>query len=303
MSIFKQIRSYIFSRFFYYRFKYTPVEKWDKIISQQFFLLKGEKMNWENPRTFDQKIQWLKLYDHSELRTRLTDKYEVRNWIKEKIGEEYLVTLLGKWDRPEDIDYNSLPSKFVLKANHGCGCNYIVTDKSLVDNDEVNSKFKKWLATNYAYLCGELQYKEIKPCIIAEEYIADLDGDIPDYKVWCFNGKAEYVMYLSERSKGLKMAFFNREWEKQDFVYSYAKNESEIPKPEQLEELIALAETLAKGFYHVRVDFYILKNGQIKFGEMTFSSAGGKSKWHPTDADLYLGSLLRLPIERGNCDE
>lgn len=299
MSVLGRIRGHIFSNFFYHKFENTPVEQWNHIIDQQFFLLKKEKMNWKLPKTIDQKIQWLKLNDDSELRTRLTDKYAVRSWVKDKIGEEYLVKLLGKWDTAEDIDYNNLPDKFVLKANHGCGCNYIVLDKTKVDRKDVNRKFKKWLSINYAYLCGELQYKNIKPCIIAEEYIADLDGEIPDYKVWCFNGKAEYVMYLSERTKGLKMAFYNREWEKQDFVYSYPKNESIIPRPEQLEKLISLAEILSEGFYHVRVDFYILKNGQIKFGEMTFSSAGGKSKWNPPEADFKLGSLLKLPTDKG----
>ena len=295
MSFLKRMRSFAFTKFFYYRFKNTPVEKWGHIIDQQFFLLKREKMNWKNPETFDQKIQWLKLNDDSELRTRLTDKYEVRKWVKNIIGEEYLVKLLGRWNKPEDIDFDSLPNKFVLKTNHGCGCNYIVTDKTKVDRSDIHKKFNKWLSINYAYFCGELQYKDTKPCIIAEEYIADIDGEIPDYKVWCFNGKAEYIMYLSERSKGLKMAFYNREWEKQDFVYSYIKNEAVIPRPKQLEKLIALAEALSAGFCHVRVDFYILKSGQIKFGEMTFSSAGGKSKWNPREADLKLGTFLKLP--------
>ena len=256
-------------------------------------------MDWNNPRTLDQKIQWLKLNDNSELRTDLTDKYKVRKWIKSTIGEEYLVKLLGKWDRPEDIDYDILPNQFVLKANHGCGCNYIVTDKSKVDRQDINKKFNKWLSINYAYICGELQYKDIKPCIIAEEYIADIDGDIPDYKVWCFNGKAKYIMYLSDRSKGLKMAFYDCEWKKQNFVYSYDLNEDEVQRPKQLDKLIYLAETLAADFYHVRVDFYILKNGQIKFGEMTFTSAGGKSRWNPSEADSKLGALLELPTDKG----
>ena len=209
---------------------------------------------------------------------------------------KYLIPLLGKWDKPEDIEYSKLPEQFVLKANHGCGCNIIVKDKKALDVDEACRKMHKWLRINYAYLCGELQYEKIKPCIIAEEFISDLDGDIPDYKVWCFNGKAYYIMYLSDRTRGLKMAFFDRNWIKQDFVYSYPQIIEQVPKPNCLQEMLDIAEKLSSGFPLVRVDLYILKDGSIKFGELTFTSAGGKSVWSPSNADLELGNLLKLPI-------
>lgn len=288
----------MFNAFYYLQYKNLPKSKWDSLLRQQYCLLKRQKLNLRQPQTFDEKIQWLKLYDHcNDMKTQLTDKYAVRQWIADQIGEEYLVPLLGKWDRPEDIDYDSLPEQFVLKGSHGCGCNVVVKDKNSINKDQVTKAFKRWLKINYAYLCGETQYENIKPCIIAEEYIADLDGEIPDYKVWCFNGKAHYIMYLAERAKGLKMAFFDRDWSKQDFVYSYPRYEKDVDRPACLEKLLEMAELLSKDFYHVRVDFYILKNGQIKFGEMTFSSAGGKSKWNPPEADLMLGKLLQLPTD------
>lgn len=289
------IRRSVYNCIFYSLYKRLPQKYYPYLLKIQYLLLKKKFLNLKNPRTLDEKIQWLKLYNNSPLRTKLTDKYAVREWIKEQIGEKYLIPLLGKWDKPEDIDYSKLPNQFVLKANHGCGCNIIVKEKSSLDVEVVSRKMHEWLRLNYAYLCGELQYEKIKPCIIAEEFISDLDGDIPDYKVWCFNGKAHYIMYLSDRARGLKMAFFDRNWVKQDFVYSYPRVTGVVPKPACLQEMLDIAEKLSSGFPHVRVDLYILKDGSIKFGELTFTSAGGKSVWSPSNAEQELGNLLKLP--------
>ena len=296
MNNIHSIRRTVYNCIFYNLYKRVSKKYYPYLLRIQYLLLKKQFLNLKNPKTLDEKIQWLKLYDDSPLRTQLTDKYAVRDWIKEQIGEKYLIPLLGKWDKPEDIEYSKLPEQFVLKANHGCGCNIIVKDKKALDVDEACRKMHKWLRINYAYLCGELQYEKIKPCIIAEEFISDLDGDIPDYKVWCFNGKAYYIMYLSDRTRGLKMAFFDRNWIKQDFVYSYPQIIEQVPRPNCLQEMLDIAEKLSSGFPLVRVDLYILKDGSIKFGELTFTSAGGKSVWSPSNADLELGNLLKLPI-------
>lgn len=288
-------RRTIFNYIFYNLYKRLPKRYYPCLLKAQYLLLKKKLLDLKKTRTLDEKIQWLKLYNDSPLRTQLTDKYAVREWIKEQIGEKYLIPLLGKWDKPEDIEYSKLPNQFVLKANHGCGCNIIVKDKNSLDAEVVCRKMHEWLRLNYAYLCGELQYEKIKPCIIAEEFISDLDGDIPDYKIWCFNGKAHYIMYLSDRARGLKMAFFDRNWVKQDFVYSYPRITEQVPKPICLQEMLDISEKLSSGFPLVRVDLYLLKNGSIKFGELTFTSAGGKSVWSPSNADLELGNLLKLP--------
>ncbi|HHY83210.1 MAG TPA: glycosyl transferase [Clostridiales bacterium] len=266
------------------------LEKWYKKKT-------GKTLDLDHPRTFNEKMQWLKLYDSTPLKTRLADKYLVRDWIKEKIGEQYLIPLLGVWNRFEDIDFDTLPNRFVLKATHGCKMNIIVRDKDKLDKKEAARKFHKWLNTNYAYHLGfELMYKDIKPRIIAEEYLEN-DGDLYDYKVWCFHGKAKYIMFLSEREHGLKMNFYDIDWNLQPFRYNYPGTEKTIEKPNNLNEMIRLAEICAKDFIHVRVDFYRLNDGSIKFGEMTFSSLSGICRWQPEEQDLILGSLIKLPIE------
>ena len=161
----------------------------------------------EHPKTFSEKTQWLKLYGGFEDVYPLVDKYTVRDWVKEKIGEEYLIPLLGVYDHFDDIDFDKLPDKFVLKANHGSAWNIIVTDKNKFDKQDAKKKFDEWLHTNFAFQDGlELHYKDIKPLIIAEKYIENDNQDLYDYKIWCFDGKAKYIQFLSERKEGLKMA-------------------------------------------------------------------------------------------------
>ena len=253
-------------------------------------------LNLDPPVTYDEKIQWLKLYDSTPIKTRLADKYLVRDWVSEKIGEKYLIPILGVWDNFDEIDFDKLPNQFVLKANHGCGWNIIVKNKAQFDVESARKKFAVWMKTNFAFKWGlELHYMNIKPKIIAEQYLENDNNDLYDYKVFCFNGKAESIMYLSDRKNGLKMAFYDLNWNKLPFVYSYPLNEEDIPRPAQLEKLIELAEKLAEGFAHVRVDFYILNDGSIKFGEMTFTSAGGACKWNPPEQDRIYGDLIKLP--------
>ena len=258
-----------------------PPRKYPKELKLWYKMATGDDLNLQHPKTYNEKIQWLKLYDSTPLKTRLSDKFLVRDWVKEKIGEEYLIPLLGVWDNFDEIDFDKLPDQFVLKANHGSGWNIIVKDKATFDWEDAKKKFDSWMRTNFAFLCGfELQYLNISPKIIAEEYLENGNNDLFDYKVFCFDGRAESVMFLSERKQGLKMAFYDLNWNKLPFVYSYPQNEKPIPKPEKLELLIELAEKLAAGFAHVRVDFYVLNDGSIKFGEMTFSSASGICEWN-----------------------
>ena len=259
----------------------------------------GKTLDIDNPKTYNEKIQWLKLYDSTTLKSELADKYKVREWVKEKIGEEYLIPLLGVWDSFDDIDFDKLPNKFVLKCNHGCGFNLIVKDKSKLDIKKAKKKVNKWLSKDYGYKGCELHYLKIPKKIIAEEYIENTKGDLFDYKIWYFNGKAHYIQFLSERNtKGLKMAFYDRDWQKQNFVYSHPLDKKNIEKPKNLDLLLSLAEKLAKGFNHVRVDFYITNDGKIYFGEMTFTSCSGICKWKPQNTDFYFGNLFELPIKQ-----
>ena len=276
-----------------------PPERYPEILKRWFKEKTKQDLNLDNPKTFNEKTQWLKLYDNTDLKTRLADKYLVRDWIKEKIGDEYLIPLLGVWDNFDDIDFDHLPKSFVLKTNHGCGFNIIVKDKSKFDVADAKKKINKWLKTNFALCNGlELQYGDIKPKIIAETYLENGNDDLYDYKVFCFNGKPNCVMYLSERRIGLKMAFYDLKWNKLPFVYSYPMNKENIQKPEKLDLMIQLAEKLARDFAFVRVDFYVLNDGSIKFGEMTFSSASGHCTWNPQTQNDKFGALLTLPSRR-----
>lgn len=278
----------------YFMFKKLPKSMWPKLIRLTMKVELGESVNLKEPRTFNEKIQWLKLYDQRPIKTKLADKYEVREWVRDTIGEEYLIPLLGVWDNFEQIDFNQLPDKFVLKATHGCGCNIVVDDKSTLDLHKAKVKFEKWYRTNYAYNTGELHYEKIKPRIIAEQYLENEGGDLYDYKVFCFNGKVKYIMYLCDRKNGLKMAFYNSNWEKQPFTYSYPQMEEDVEKPSCLKELIEISEKMAKEFEIVRVDFYILNDGRIKFGEVTLASAGGYCKWLPQEYNSILGEMIDL---------
>ena len=268
-------------------------------LGKWFYASTGEKMDFQDPITFNQKMQWFKVYDKNPLKSRLADKYLVRDWVAEKIGTEYLVPLLGVWDRFDDIDFSNLPDKFALKCNHGCGWNIIVTDKSKLDLAEAKEKIDRWMATDFAYQAGfELHYGEITPKIIAEEYMENDGGDIYDYKIHCFNGQAKYVMFLSERKTGLRMGYFDLNWNLEPFFYTYKKLETIPPKPDNLDQMIWLAEKLSEGFPFVRVDFYRLNDGSIRFGEMTFTPATGTMAWYPPEANKMLGDLICLPKEK-----
>lgn len=265
-------------------------------LQEWFYKVTGKRLNLEHPQTYNEKIQWMKLYDSTPLKTRLADKYLVRDWVKEKIGEQYLVDLLGVWDSFDEIDFDALPQSFVLKANHGCGWNLIVKDKSQLDLTDAREKFNTWMGLNYAFCNGlELHYMNIRPRIIAEEYLENDHNDLNDYKVFCFDGKARHVMYLTDRKVGMKMSFYDLDWNKEPFAYNFPVNQDHIPRPQRLEELIEISEKLAQGFAHARVDFYILNDGSLKFGEITFTSATGVCKWTPPQQDRVYGDLIVLP--------
>ena len=272
--------------------KYYPV-----ILKRMYKKRTGKKLNLENPVTFNEKIQWSKLYDVTPLKTQLADKYLVREWVKEKIGEEYLIPLLGVWDKFDDIDFDKLPDQFVLKANHGSGWNIIVTDKKQFNRVEAKKKFDRWLNTNFAYLTLEMQYEDIKPKIIAEKYIVNENNDLPDYKFFCFDGKVfclyTRINYTFDHSKG-QLGFFDRDYKLMPYHRGeYAPIKEQLPKPKNFEKMVELAEILSKGFKHVRVDFYNL-NGKIFFGEMTFTTASGFAVFVPEEFDLLLGKQWNL---------
>lgn len=261
-------------------------------IQDMYYRRFGYYMNFEKPSTYNEKINWQKIYDKDERKTRLADKYLVRDWVKKIIGEKYLTHLYGVWEDAEDIDFSLLPERYVLKLNHGAGWNIIVNGNK-VDEREVCKKLNEWKKLNFAYYSLEMHYKNIKPKIICEEYLENVTGDLYDYKVFCFHGVPRYIMFLAERlTGGLKMAFYDVDWNKQPFVYSYPMYEKEVPKPDTFDEMLEMSSELSKGFSHVRVDWYSLPKKRLVFGEMTFTSCSGFAQWVPPEYDKRLGELI-----------
>lgn len=259
----------------------------------------GQWPNLKHPQTFNEKIQWMRLHDKDPRKTRLADKYLVREWVAENIGDDYLIPLLGVWDKIEEINFDLLPSQFVLKANHGSGWNIVVRDKSQLDYRDVKKMCHKWLHTNYGKENLEPQYVSIPPKLIVEEYLENEGGNLYDYKVHCFQGKAKFIHYIGGRATNDTCeVFYDAKWNRMPFTTnSYPRFKSEIPKPDNLDELLHLAESLAGDFDYVRVDIYVLNNGTFKFGEMTFTPGAGVYHWEPEEYDLEFGKLIKLPID------
>ena len=267
-------------------------------LSVWFKKITNRYLDLDNPLTYDEKMQWLKLYAPAQIRADLSDKYLVREWVKGKIGEKYLVPLIGVWENANDIDFDTLPDRFAIKCNHGSSWNIIVTDKSKINYEEVKKKLNLWLHTDYSFTYGlEMQYALIKPRIIAEQYMENGKDNLYDYKFWCINGKVESIMFLTDRKSHLKMSFYDRNWHLLPYVYNHTRNEEPVSKPNNLDEMIQLAEVLAEGFPHVRVDFYRLNDGTIVFGEMTFTSMSGVCKWNPPEWDMIFGNMIKIPEE------
>ena len=261
-----------------------------------FYKITKRELRLENPQTFNEKIQWLKLYDSTPLKTRLTDKYAVRSWIKEKIGEKYLIPLLGVYNSFDEIDFNKLPNQFVIKCNHGSGWNIIVKDKSNFNAKEAQKKINQWMSENYAFKFGcELQYFNIKPKILIEKYFTNDNQNLYDYKFWCFNGKVLYMQFRNDYTSDLKMCFYDLNWKKQPFYYDHELYDAELMKPKNFHEMVKIASQLCKDFPFVCVDLYHLNDGSVKFGEMTFTRSSGFAHWNDDKYNIFLGSLITLP--------
>lgn len=269
----------------------------EKFLKRKYKIYFKKELDLENPRTFNEKMQWLKLYDHNEIYTELVDKYTVKDYIKQKIGNEYIIPTLGVWNDFESIDFDELPKKFVLKCTHDSGGIYIVKDKDSMNLKEAEKKIKKSLKRKYYYAHREWPYKNVKPRIIAEKYLENKDKmEINDYKLMCFNGEVKCSFVCSDRfnGKGLKVTFFDNDWNVMPFERHYPKSSDVIPKPVKYDEMVKLAEKLSEGIPFVRVDFYEVDK-EIYFGEMTFYPGSGFEEFNPEEWDVILGSWIELP--------
>lgn len=292
----------IYGKLKYYRYKTMKEKDYPKALSKMFFKRCHYPLDLNNPKTFNEKMQWLKLYDSTPLKTKLADKYLVREWIADKIGAEYLTPLIGVWDSFEDINFDDLPQRFVIKTNHGSGYVILVDNKNNMQYFRIKKKIKHWMKEEFAFKFGfELHYKNITPRIIIEEFLNNESESLSDYKIHCFNGKPEFIQVIIDRdieNHTAKEVFFDTEWNALECTYTYplAENESiaKMKKPVQLNKMLSIAVELSKGFKYVRVDLYILNDGSIKFGEMTFTAASGFDHWTPEIYDKKWGELIKI---------
>lgn len=260
-----------------------------------------KKLNLKNPKTFNEKLQWLKVYDHNPNYTIMVDKYLVRDYINKKIGNEFLVPILGVYDNFSDIDFSKLPNKFVIKCNHDSGGIVICKNKNKLNIACAREKIEKSLRRNYYYSNREWPYKNVKPKIIVEKYLEDKESySIKDYKFFCFNGEPKFI-YVSEGLENhstAKISFFDLNFKPMPFKRSdYSAFETIPQKPINLDLMIKFSKILSKNIPHVRVDFYEV-NKKLYFGELTFFTCSGFIPFEPIEWDLKLGEMLKLPFEK-----
>lgn len=260
----------------------------------------GRVLDWENPKCFDEKMQWLKLYYRKPILSKLVDKYEIKQYVSEKIGKEYIVPTLGLWNTFDEIDFTKLPNQFVLKCTHDSGGLIICRDKKQLNYEFARQKINKCLKKDFYYLMREWPYKNVKHRIIAEQFMSDKKHtDLIDYKFFCFNGKPQYCQVITNRNTEEAIDFFDTNWIHQEFVGLNPKCQNnpqykDIIKPENYDKMLELSQILAGDFPFVRIDFYNI-NGNIYFGEMTFFPAGGFGIFTPDTWNYKLGEMITLP--------
>lgn len=263
----------------------------------KYYAFFGKQLNLQNPQGFNEKNQWLKLYDQNPGYIEMVDKYEVRQYIAGIIGPTYLVPLLGVWDAFEEINFAELPDQFVLKCTHDSGGVFICKDKNNFDRRAAQKKINRCLKRNYYYRSREWPYKYVKPRIIAEKYLADKDGsNLIDYKVACFNGQAKFFFVCLNRTEhGCNIDMYDLDWNPMPFCQTLYPNSGTLtPRPQNFTKMIEIAEKLSRSIPFLRVDFYE-PEGQLYMGELTFFHGSGFQVYRPDSYDMLLGSWLQLP--------
>lgn len=267
------------------------------ILSLRYRKALGRGLEKKNPQSFYDKIFWLSCNSDTQIWSQLADKYGVRDFINEKIGEEYLPKLYGVYDSAKDVDFSKLPNSFVIKTNNGCASNFLVRDKANTDLEKIRKELAYWLKFPYGELTGQRHYSRIKPRIIAEEFMyqeKNPGAALIDYKFYCFNGKPMYCNVISERifnTHRFKKHMYDMDWKPLPEMFTSTEDLQEVEKPVTFEEMKRIVEILAQGFSFVRVDLYEI-NGKIKFGEMTFMP-GMDIGW-TEEAQKHFGELIKL---------
>ncbi len=269
-----------------------------KYLTQMFSARMHQKMDWDNPVTYNQKLQWLKLYDRNPIYTIMGDKIQVKDYVSKAIGKEYIIPTIGIWDTPDQIDFAALPQQFVIKCNHNSGIGMcICRDKNSLDLDSVRKHLAIGLAQDYYLTLREWPYKNIVRKIIAEEYI----GEAPkDYKFFMFNGHMDSVMVCTDRNKGhAKFRFYDKNWKRIYYQKDELEPKDDVEKPANYEKMIEIAQILSWGYPHIRVDLYN-QNGHIYFGELTLFDQGGFDTDITYATDLAWGKQIDLKLVKVN---
>ncbi len=282
----------------YEKFKFIPDETYLNIM---FKFYMDKKLDLNNPRSYNEKLQWLKLHDRKPEYTIMVDKVRVRELVAQKIGAQYLIPLVGVWDNQEDIDFDKLPNRFVLKCNHNSGLGMcICKDKSKLDYARVRNELKKGLSENYYYLGREWPYKDVPRKIICEKFMVDESGEeLRDYKVLCFNGEPKLIeLHRGRFTDHQTQDYYDVNWNKtaitQNIAAHYGASTDIAPRPSTLEEMLELSRIMSADIPMVRMDWYSV-NGKLYFGEMTFFDGSGFVPYDKEEDDLLIGSWIRLP--------
>lgn len=277
------------------RAHFLPDEVYLRIIYRACF---GKKLNLDDPLTYNEKLQWLKLYDRNPYYSKLVDKYEVKKIVADKVGEKYIIPTFGVWNTFDEIDFNSLPSSFVLKCTHDSGGLVLVPEKCNLNIQMAKEKINSSMRKNFFWSSREWPYKNVSPRIIAEQYIDDPNGDLKDYKFFCFNGTPSYLFVASDRNKpgiDVKFDYFDIEFNRLNMRQSVHETSTyDIQKPRHYDEMIWLANKLSEGIPQVRIDLYEANN-QVYFGECTFFHHGGFVPFEPDEWDKIWGTCIKLP--------
>lgn len=275
------------------KLKFLPANVYMKFYYEYY---SGKKLNLDNPIEFNEKLSWLKVYYHPPILTQLVDKYSVRSYVIEKVGEQYLNELITVYDSATKVDFNKLPNQFVIKGVHGYHFNIIVHDKNKMNKKHARYLMHKWMHKNQYYRGGlEWAYKNVKPRLIAEKFLSEIDDKaIDDYKFFCFNGKPKFVQVDIDRGPNHRRAFYDLDWNKLKFHDELKVAKEDIEQPENFDNMVDVATKLADKFPFVRVDLYSIK-GKTLFGEMTFYPADARFEFYPEEYNTIIGSYIQLP--------
>lgn len=271
------------------------MDKIKKYLITQFEQSVGYTPNIDNPKTFNEKIQWLKLYYRDPLMTLCADKYSVRKYIKEKIGDKHLIPLINSYNKVEEIDFDKLPNKFVLKVNNGAGRNIFCKNKKVLNIEETKNKLNEWLnpKNSYYFYSYEWVYKNIKPKIVCEKYIEQNNHDLYDYKFYYFHGKLKFIRTFRNRFLKIEKNTYDSNWNPLDISIGGQNSNIQTPKPNNLNDMIKISHNLAKNFPFVRVDLYEVNN-HVYFSELTFYPAAGLNPILPSHYDYVIGKYLNI---------